>query len=50
MEGMFAKTRNPNYFGEMSLYLSFAIVVGNWKSYIMLILIWSTLFYKNMLN
>ena len=49
MSGMFARTRNPNYLGEILLYLSFAILTGNTISYAILITIWCTLFALNMI-
>ena len=32
-DGMFARSRNMNYFGEMLLYSSFATVSNHWISY-----------------
>jgi steroid 5-alpha reductase family enzyme len=47
--GMFKYTRNPNYFGEMMIYGSFAICVGNLKAFLPLIFSWGILFSMNML-
>lgn len=43
-DGLYARTRNPNYLGEMMLYSAFAIITGLWYSYIVLISIWMSLF------
>jgi len=45
---MFAYTRNPNYFGEICIYLSFAIIVGHTLAYAIPMTIWCTLFAINM--
>ena len=45
---MFKFTRNPNYLGEIMVYLSFAICVGDYRAYLILIFVWSTLFALNM--
>jgi len=41
-------TRNPNYLGEIMLYLSFATLGGVMISYYILITAWVTLFGFNM--
>jgi protein-S-isoprenylcysteine O-methyltransferase Ste14 len=46
-DGMFKLTRNPNYLGEIMLYLSFAIVTEQLISYVICGTIWSTLFFVN---
>ena len=33
-DGFFARTRNPNYLGEILIYLSYAIVSWHWLSFI----------------
>jgi steroid 5-alpha reductase family enzyme len=38
-EGMFKITRNPNYFGELMIYFSFAACTGNLISYAILLLV-----------
>lgn len=43
-DGMFRYTRNPNYLGEILIYLSFAICTGYWASYAILITVWVVLF------
>ncbi|KAL4484604.1 hypothetical protein ABPG74_019781 [Tetrahymena malaccensis] len=45
--GAFYCCRNPNYFGEMLLYLSFAILSNSNLSYYILFFIWSTVFLVN---
>lgn len=47
-EGMFYLNRNPNYFGEILLYASFAVLVGKWTPWIILGLVWSIVFNMNM--
>ncbi len=39
-----ANNRNTNYFGECLLYLSFAVLVGNIEGYIILLLVWGSVF------
>jgi hypothetical protein len=41
-----ATNRNTNYFGEVLLYLSFAVLVNEYSSFIFLISIWSTIFFS----
>lgn len=48
--GFFARTRNPNYLGEMMLYASFAMLVGHWLPWLVLAWIWSGIFLPNMLR
>jgi protein-S-isoprenylcysteine O-methyltransferase Ste14 len=48
-DGLFSRTRNPNYLGEMLIYGSFAGVGGHAWSYLLLGFVWSTLFLVNML-
>jgi protein-S-isoprenylcysteine O-methyltransferase Ste14 len=49
-DGMFAYTRNPNYLGEIMIYLSFAICTGHLLAYSILVSIWLILFVTLMLN
>ena len=46
-EGMFYCNRNPNYFGEILVYGSFGIMIGNWISWGILVFIWLTVFNLN---
>ncbi|MGZ6144137.1 MAG: methyltransferase family protein, partial [Myxococcales bacterium] len=48
--GFFARTRNPNYLGEMMLYASFAIVAGHWAPWLVLAWVWGGVFIPNMLR
>jgi protein-S-isoprenylcysteine O-methyltransferase Ste14 len=50
VDGFFARTRNPNYLGEMMLYASFAIVAGHWLPWVVLAWVWLFLFVPNMLR
>ena len=47
-EGMFYVNRNPNYFGEILLYASFAVLVGKWTPWIILGTVWLVVFNLNM--
>jgi protein-S-isoprenylcysteine O-methyltransferase Ste14 len=42
--GFFTRIRNPNYLGEILIYLSFAVLTGNPLSYKILLADWSMLF------
>merc|ERR1712080_124443 len=50
-DGLFCRSRNPNYLGEMMLYGSFAAFVWRhplwWFPWIGLAVVWSCLFYPN---
>jgi len=35
-QGLFARTRNPNYLGELLIYLSFAMLAYHWLPYLIL--------------
>jgi len=43
-DGFFKRTRNPNFLGEMMIYLSFAVATGNPIAYYILIIDWCTIF------
>ncbi|GLP96178.1 methyltransferase family protein [Paraferrimonas sedimenticola] len=47
--GLFSRTRNPNYLGEMLIYLGFAILAQHWLPFVALAY-WWTFFVRNMLN
>lgn len=47
-EGMFYYSRNPNYLGEIMLYSSFAILVGDLRAWVILLSVWGTAFNMNM--
>lgn len=47
--GFFARTRHPNYLGEMAIYASFALVVGHWLPWLILAAVWGLFFLPNML-
>jgi protein-S-isoprenylcysteine O-methyltransferase Ste14 len=48
-DGMFRFVRHPNYLGEMLLYFSFALLVGHWLPFVVLGIVWSQVFFTNML-
>lgn len=50
VDGFFARTRNPNYLGEMMIYASFAIVAGHWLPWLVLAWVWLGVFLPNMLR
>ena len=39
-----AKNRNTNYLGEIMIYFSFALIVGRYECFILLIFVWTTFF------
>ena len=43
-DGLFARTRNPNYLGEMMLYSSFATLTNHWISYSIILWAFLTIF------
>lgn len=49
-DGFFARTRNPNYLGEMLIYGSFALIAMHWAPWLILAGFWSSIFVPNMLN
>ncbi|KAK7200309.1 Phospholipid methyltransferase [Novymonas esmeraldas] len=49
-DGFFARTRNPNYLGEVMIYGSLAFVSGRTSSWVILLIIWTGLFLPSMLR
>jgi protein-S-isoprenylcysteine O-methyltransferase Ste14 len=47
-DGLFTYTRNPNYLGEVMIYLSFAVCIGRIQAYAILVSVWSVLFMTRM--
>jgi len=47
--GMFARTRNPNYLGEMMVYGSYALLVSHWLPWLVLAWVWGAVFLPGML-
>lgn len=47
--GLFARTRNPNYFGEMLIYLGFAMLAQHWAPFLALAY-WWVFFFRNMMK
>jgi len=47
--GMYARTRHPNYLGEMLIYGAYALVVGHWLGWAILGWVWTVIFLVNML-
>ncbi len=48
-DGFYARVRHPNYLGEMLIYGSFALVVGHWLPWLILVGVWLLFFVPNML-
>jgi len=48
-DGMFRYIRHPNYFGEMLLYTSFALMVWHWLAFLVLAWVWAGVFAVNMI-
>ena len=48
-DGMFRLVRHPNYLGEMMLYAAYALLVGHWLAWGILLVIWAVEFVPNML-
>lgn len=49
-EGFFARSRNPNYLGEILIYLSFAILAQHWIPFLILGVFFAGIFVPNMLK
>ncbi|ABW27069.1 methyltransferase family protein [Acaryochloris marina] len=49
-EGFFARCRNPNYLGEMLIYLSFAMLTMHWLPFVILGGFFGAVFIPNMLK
>jgi steroid 5-alpha reductase family enzyme len=49
-EGFFARSRNPNYLGEVLIYVSFAILAQHWIPFLILGAVFAGIFVPNMLK
>ena len=49
-EGFFSRSRNPNYLGEILIYLGFAILAQHWLPFVLLGLFAGLVFVPNMLK
>jgi protein-S-isoprenylcysteine O-methyltransferase Ste14 len=47
-EGLWARVRNPNYLGELLIYLSFALLAMHWLPIVLLALFIAAYWYPNM--
>lgn len=49
-EGFFARCRNPNYLGELMIYVGFAMLSMSWMGYIGIVLFFSFVFIPGMIK
>jgi protein-S-isoprenylcysteine O-methyltransferase Ste14 len=49
-DGMFALTRNPNYFGEILMYSAFNLLAQHWLPWVACGVVWLQVFLVNMLH
>lgn len=43
-DGLFSRTRNPNYFGEILIYVAFAILAAHWIAFV-IVAVWAFVFF-----
>ncbi len=48
-DGMHARSRHPNYLGEMMLYGAYALLVRHWLAWAILAWVWTAIFLVNIL-
>ena len=48
--GLWARVRNPNYLGELLIYLSFAALAQHWAPFVILALIFAVEWAPNMIR
>ena len=49
-DGMFALTRNPNYFGEILMYAAFNLLAQHWLPWVCCAMVWMQVFLVNMIR
>lgn len=49
-DGLFALTRNPNYFGEVLMYSAFNLLAQHWLPWVACGIVWTQVFLVNMLR
>jgi len=45
--GLFSLSRNPNYFGEISIYASFNLIAGHWAAWVACSILWLQVFWPS---
>lgn len=48
-DGLHARSRHPNYLGEMMVYASYALLVQHWLGWAVVVWVWSAVFLPNIL-
>ena len=49
-EGFFSRSRNPNYLGEILIYLGFAMLAQHWLPFVIIGAVFATIFVPNMIK
>ena len=49
-EGFFSRSRNPNYLGEILIYLGFAMLTQHWLPFVIIGVVFAAIFVPNMIK